>query len=150
MIGIQDFFEAAKAHELLKGFEPQHLEKLVGLAREAEFQRDSIIFHQGAKVPFFYLLTKGRVALEWSANGQRVTVQELDAGAAMGWSAVTDASQSAHFDARALTPVHTIAFDGVQLRAACESDPYFGYAMMKALFSLACERLDATRIAAIR
>jgi CRP-like cAMP-binding protein len=64
----------------------------------------------------------------------------------MGWSAVTDVNQGAHFDARALSPVRAIAFDGAQLRAACESDRSFGYEMMKALLALVTERLDATRI----
>jgi CRP/FNR family cyclic AMP-dependent transcriptional regulator len=145
VIAILEFFAAAKEHELLKGFEPRHLEKLAGLARDAEFNGDTVIFRQGEKVSFFYLITQGRVVLESVVKGQRIAVQTLQAGDAMGWSAVTDAN-GAHFDARALSPVRAIAFDGAQLRAACESDPTFGYVMMKALFSLVTERLDATRI----
>jgi CRP/FNR family transcriptional regulator, cyclic AMP receptor protein len=146
VIGILEFFEAAREHELLKRFESQHLEKLAGLAREVQFSSDHIIFQQGEKVSLFYLVIQGSVALESSEGPRRVTVQALHAGDAMGWSAVTDANQSAHFNARALSTVHAIAFDGAQLRAACESDPYFGYVMMRALLSLVTERLDALRI----
>jgi CRP-like cAMP-binding protein len=59
LINVVEFFEAAKEHELLKRFESRHLEKLAGLARGAEFQRDHIIFHQGEKTSFFYLMTQG-------------------------------------------------------------------------------------------
>jgi CRP/FNR family transcriptional regulator, cyclic AMP receptor protein len=145
MIGILEFFDAAKEHELLKRLESRHLEKLAGLAREAEFRSGHIIFHQGEQASYFYLLTQGSVALESIAKGRRVTVQTLQAGDAMGWSAVTEPDHSAHFEARALTPVRAIAFDGAQLRAACESDPSFGYVMMRALLGLVTERLDAIR-----
>ena len=141
MIDVLEFFEAATQYELLKRFEPRHLEKLAGLAREAEFQTGQIIVRQGENAGFFHLIVHGSVCLQADSNG---TVQVLHAGDALGWSAVTNAS--AHFDARAAEPVRTISFDGAQLRAACESDPSFGYAMMKALLDLASERLDAARI----
>jgi len=145
MMGILEFFDAAKEHDLLKRFEPQHLEKLAGLAKDAEFGCDHIIFQQGEQVSSFYLVIQGSVALESTAGARRVTVQSLQAGDAMGWSAVTGPDHGAHFDARALAPVRAIAFDGAQLRAACESDPSFGYVMMRALLSLVTERLDAIR-----
>ena len=145
MIGIPEFFEAAREHELLKRFEPRDLERLAGLAREAEFKPDQTIFRQGEKTGIFYLIIQGSVVLEAGEGDRRMTVQTLHPGDAMGWSAVTDSDDRAHFAARALEPSRAIAFDGVQLRAACDSHPTFGYVMMKALLSLACERLDATR-----
>ena len=146
VISLLEFFEAAKRYELLKHFESRHLEKLAGLAREAQFKSNHIIFSQGEKACFFYFLVEGKVALESVTAGQGEVVQTLEAGDALGWSAVTDAKDGAHFAARCLTPVRAFAFDGAQLRAACESDPAFGYVMMKALLGLVCERLDATRM----
>jgi CRP-like cAMP-binding protein len=146
VIGITEFFEAAKEHELLRRFESRDLERLAGLARAAQFDRNQIIFREGEKTGLFYLIIQGSVALESVRKGQRVAVQKLHKGDAMGWSAVTDGADGAHFDARALEPVRAIAFDGAQLRAACESNPAFGFVMMKALLSLVCERLDATRM----
>jgi len=63
----------------------------------------------------------------------------------MGWSAVSGSALT-HFQARALSPVATIAIPGEQLREACESDPALGYALMKQLVELASERLDAMRL----
>jgi CRP-like cAMP-binding protein len=145
VIGIPEFFASVREHQLLQGFESRYLEKLVGLARAADFPTDAVIFRQGEKTAQFYLITQGSVVLEVAAKGASFIVQTLYAGDAMGWSAVTGMG-GANFDARAIAPVRTIAFDGAQLRAACESDPSFGYVMMKALLSLVSERLDATRI----
>lgn len=146
MIGIQEFMEAAKGQELLKRFAPQHLEKLAGLAREVRFARDQIIFREGAHPGFFYLILEGSVVLEIIATGRSVLLQTLHAGDALGWSSLVDAQEGAHFEARALGPVRALAFDGAQLRAACDSDPDFGYRMMKALLGLVTDRLDASRL----
>ena len=85
------------------------------------------------------------MALEAVSDDQTVQVQTLHAGDAMGWSALTGDGLT-HFQARALSPVSTVAFAGEQLRAACESDPAMGYALMKRLVELASERLDAMRM----
>jgi CRP/FNR family cyclic AMP-dependent transcriptional regulator len=146
VIAILEFVQTAKQHELLKRFEPRHLEKLAGLAKEVQFRPNQVIFQQGQKVQFFYLITQGMVVLDSVKGSQRVNVQTLNPGDAMGWSAVSDGDDGAHFEARAVAPVRAFAFDGGQLRAACESDPVFGYVMMRALLSLVCERLDATRM----
>ena len=79
-------------------------------------------------------------------SGDRaVPVQTLHAGDAMGWSAFTGEGLT-HFQARALSPVCTVAFSGDQLRAACDQDPALGYALMKRLMELVTERLDAMRL----
>jgi hypothetical protein len=39
-----------------------------------------------------------------------------------------------------------VAFPAEQIRAACESDPALGYALMKRLLEIVTERLDAMRM----
>ena len=51
-----------------------------------------------------------------------------------------------HFQARALSRVQTIAFDGAKFSAAFEYDHSLGYEMMKRLLALVTERLDHTRM----
>lgn len=147
MISFEEFVTATKEQELLKGFEPQHLERLAALAREIRFTRDQIVFHEGEQHGVFYLIVDGSVVLEIVAAGRSVLLQTLHAGDAMGWSSLIDTNGSgAHFEARALSPVRALGFDGAKLREACESDPAFGYLMMKSLLGLLTERLDATRM----
>ena len=63
----------------------------------------------------------------------------------MGWSALT-ADCHTHFQARALSPVSTVAFPSERIREACDRDPAMGYALMKRLLELVTERLDKTRM----
>ena len=146
MIDIYDFIEAAKAHDLLSTLEPRHVEKLLGLAKEVRFGRDEIVVREGAKPGFLYFILEGKIALELLAQGRFLVVQRLEAGDAMGWSSLMDSVGGGHFQARSLEPMRALAFEGPQLRAACESDPGFGFSMTKLVLGLVADCLDAVRM----
>jgi CRP/FNR family cyclic AMP-dependent transcriptional regulator len=137
--------ENCGAYRLLSRLDPDQLRKLIPIAQDKQFAAGQIIFPAGAKSSFLHLIVSGDVGLEASAGDRTVEVQTLHAGDAMGWSAFTGGGLT-HFQARALSPVFTIAFPGDQLRAACDADPALGYALMKRLMELATERLDAMRM----
>ncbi len=140
-----EFQYVARAYRLLGDLEPKHLRKLVPLAEEKQFAPGQIIFKEGDRSSFLYLIVSGELALEMRAGGATVKIQKLQAGEAMGWSALTEGAET-HFQARALTPVSMVAFPGHSIRQACECDPEMGYALMKRLLELVTERLDAARM----
>jgi len=137
--------ETSGAYRLLSELDPQQLRKLIPLAEDRQWESGKIIFPAGVTSSFLHLIVSGEVALEAITGDHNEEIQVLHSGDAMGWSALTG-ERVAHFQARALTPVTTIAFPGPQLRAACESDPMLGYALMKRLAELASELLDAMRL----
>ena len=139
------FLEMALAYRLLSGLDPQQLRKLLPLAEEKQFDAGRIIFREGDRSAFLHLIVSGDVALETTGGGHTVRVQTLHSGEAMGWSALT-ADSHTHFQARALSPVSTVAFPSARIREACERDPAMGYAVMKRLLDVVTERLDATRM----
>lgn len=134
-----------QASHLLSELDPDQLHKLLPLAQDKSFSAGEIIFRADEKSLFLHLIVSGDVALEEVSGHQAVTVQTLHAGDAMGWSALT-ADARTHFQARALTPVATIAFPGDKLGAVCDRDPTVGYALMKRLVEMLSERLDAMRM----
>jgi len=77
--------------------------------------------------------------------GHVLRVQTLYAGDELDWSAVLPHAGK-HFQARALTPVSALAFEGEQLLASFKSDPEFGLAFMLRLMGVVSERLRATRL----
>jgi CRP/FNR family cyclic AMP-dependent transcriptional regulator len=108
-----------------------------------------VLFHIGDQSVFFHLIVAGDVALEQISGGEAVRVQTLHHGDALGWSALTSSLNNdarAHFQARALSAVSTVAFQGEKFREACERDPAMGYRLMKQLVGVVSERLDATRL----
>jgi len=139
------FVEMARAYRILGEINPAQLRKLLPVAEDQQFQTGQIIFREGDRSTHLHLIVAGDVALEETAGGQPLRVQTLHAGEAMGWSALTAESRT-HFQARALSPVSTVAFPGETLREACDHNPDMGYALMKQLLALVTERLDATRM----
>jgi CRP/FNR family transcriptional regulator, cyclic AMP receptor protein len=130
-------------HGLLKDLDPRYAHKLAGLALEAHFSPEQVIFKEKDTAGFFYLLLSGSVALEIVGPARRIEIETLHGGDGMGWSALLS-DEPKHLQARALTDVRALAFEGKGLREAFENDPRFGYALMKRLLAIAVERLDAT------
>ncbi len=137
--------ETSGAYRLLNDLEPAQLRKLIQIAQDRYSDEGEIIFPSGATSSSLHLIVSGDVALEAMTDGRKQRVQTLHAGDAMGWSAISGDSLT-HFQARALSPVTTVALPGAQLRALCDADPALGYALMKRLVELASERLDAMRV----
>jgi CRP-like cAMP-binding protein len=132
-------------HPFVAQFKPEHSDRLADLAKTVHFDAGQIIFHEGDDYSVFYLLGEGMVALEIEAPGQVLRVQTLYAGDELDWSAVLPHAGK-HFQARALSPVTALAFEGEQLLASFEADPAFGLAFMLRLMGVVSERLRATRV----
>ncbi len=148
MSRIAELKPEAEASALLVNLPPKHLEKLLEIAEEWRFGQDDIMFPEGARSERLFLIMSGRVALEIVAAGRGIVVQTLGPGEAMAWSALTEIART-HFQARALSPVRAIAFDGAMLSVAFEQDHSLGYEMMKRLLVMVTERLDHTRMQVI-
>lgn len=136
--------EATGAFRLLSDLDPAQLRKLIGIAQNRQFSSGDIIFPSGATSPYLHLIVSGHVALEAVTDGLTQEVQTLHTGDAMGWSAVGGENMT-HFQARALSPVATVALPGSALREICDADPALGYAIMRRLVDLTAECLDAVR-----
>ena len=141
----ENFLEIVKGHPFMKELLPEHLDKLGELAQDARFERDQIIFREGDASSFFYLLLSGKVALEVTAVGRTIRIQTVSDGQELGWSSVLP-SEGKHFQARALSSVRALVFDGARLREACAEDPSFGYALLRRLLAVVADRLQATRV----
>jgi len=140
-----EMIEFARVYRVLSELDPTQLKKVLPLAEEALFDRGQLLFREGDRSIYLYLLVSGEVALEMMAGDQVIPVQTARAGETIGWSALTPGSRT-HFQARALSPVQAVSFSGDRLRAACDRDPELGYALMKQLLELVTERLDAARL----
>ena len=133
-----------KEHPFTKAFWPEHVARLASMAAETHFAAGEFIFQEGDRSSLFYLLISGNVALEVVAAGRPVRVATLLAGDVLGWSSVTG-ENGKQFQARALEPVHALAFDGARLCHACELDYAFGFAFMRAVLSVLSGRLHSIR-----
>lgn len=116
-----------------------------GVAGEAVFRANEIIFREGEPADRFYLIESGSVMLEAHepADGT-FPIQKLEAGDVMGFSWLFPPFAWC-MQARALETSNVIVLDGAHLLIAAEQNKVFGYELMKRVGQLAIRRLQASR-----
>lgn len=135
-----------KEHPFFEGMQKDHINELIGCATNTHFDGGAYIFHQSAQANHFYIITAGRVTVEFESVGRgAVTIQTIGPGNVLGWSWLFP-PYIWHYDARATETTETIAFDARCLVGKCESNPALGYDLMKRFSSVVIERLQATHL----
>lgn len=137
--------------------QPQHLpflaalpsavrEALEALATPRSFSPGDTLFHEGEPHSQIYLLVEGRVRLEmYVRNRGHLPLLTVGPGELLGWSPLFhDRAMTA--TARAMEPVHALAFEGQALKSLCESNHETGYFVMRQLVQVLSDRLLATRL----
>lgn len=137
-------FKEIAEHPFLRGLKQEHLSLLADCAMRCHFARDERIFRVGDPANRFYLLLKGKVALESSSNGGVKTLQHISAGDVLGWSWLFP-PYTWHFDARVVEPTEAIFLYGTRVREICDSNHDLGYEMMNRTAIVLIGRLMAVR-----
>jgi CRP/FNR family cyclic AMP-dependent transcriptional regulator len=126
-------------HPFLHGMSAEHLQQLSDCAMEVQFEAGQTLFTAGDIANRFYLILAGKVALQSCHNGQ--TVQTITGGDVLGWSWLYEPYQW-HFDARAEAPTRAVFIYGTRLREMCQSDPCFGFDLLKRVTRVVIQRLE--------
>ena len=128
------------------GLEEADLRLLAGCAVNEHVREGTLLFREGKRADRFYLIRKGRIALEVLVPGRgRTVVDTLDAGEVVGWSWLVPPYRWS-FDGRAVSEASLVAFDGACLRGKCEADPRLGYLLMQRVSREMFDQLRAARV----
>jgi CRP/FNR family transcriptional regulator, cyclic AMP receptor protein len=134
-----------RQHPFLKDLSPHQYRLLADSAMQIHFRPGEVIFQQGDPANRFYLIQRGKVAVEaWLRDRGTITIQTLGAGDVLGWSWLFPPYYW-QFGSRALEATDAIFIYGTPLREECESDHELGYELMKRVSAVMLERLQATR-----
>jgi CRP-like cAMP-binding protein len=124
----------------------QAIASVAGCARNVSFHPGDLLLAESDPADTFYLLRRGRVAIEVYSPGQGpIVIETVGPGAVVGWSWLVPPYRW-NFDARAVDAVGAVAVDGACLRQKAEADPELGYALMRRVASVLLERLQMTRL----
>jgi CRP-like cAMP-binding protein len=143
-----DGYETLLAEQhFLKGIDPAHLQVIAECATQVRFEKGQFLFREGEFARCFYIISKGKVALEVLAPGRGpIIVETLDDGDVLGWSWLFEPYRW-HFDALAQTDITAVAFNALCLRGKCDTNHDLGYELVKRFSQVIMERLQATRLA---
>jgi CRP/FNR family cyclic AMP-dependent transcriptional regulator len=129
-----------------KQLSPEHIEAVADCANTLTFASGDYLWWQGEQSTLFYLIQSGQVALEISVPGQGpFRIETLSEGEFLGCSNLL-ASSRCQFDARALTPVSCLLFQGERLHLLMERDQQLGYALLKCLAPMMALKLESARL----
>jgi CRP-like cAMP-binding protein len=131
-------------HPFFRDLPPEHISLLADCAMRSHFEKDEQIFRSGDPANRFYLLQKGKVALESATHGAVTTLQHIGAGDVLGWSWLFR-PYTWHFDARAFEPTDAIFLYGTRVRELCDSNHDLGYELMNRTANVLIDRLMAVR-----
>jgi CRP/FNR family transcriptional regulator, cyclic AMP receptor protein len=135
------------AHPFLIGMGPREINLLIDCALLTRFEAGQTIFRTGETANRFYLIERGKVALEAESVGESpVLIDTVQAGDLLGWSWLFPPYRW-HFDTRAIEPTTAIFFYGTVLREYCERDTVLGYELFKRMSEVMIRRLQAARTA---
>ncbi len=131
---------------LFSGLEESHLEILAEHGTERELNGGEVLASHGEEARAFYWILEGGLVIEVPAlAGPRLEITRLNEGEVFGWSWLI-APYTWHFHARAAASgTRVIEFDGKALLERCETDPSFGYPVLRHFSELMARRLDAAQ-----
>ncbi len=138
--------ERLAKHPFLKGISGPNILMLAEDTVPMVFQPGEMLFHQGQKAHYLFLIEKGIVEvgiLKGDKCGP-VTITHVGKGGSLGWSWAF-APFTWKFDARAKERVETLALDGKPVMAKLGRYPMLGYEFMRQMSHSLSEALDATR-----
>ena len=128
------------------GLDRPYLELIAGCGTTQGWKAGDYLFREGDPADSFYVIRRGRVALEVFAPGRgQMIIATLGPGELVGWSWLFPPYRW-HFDGRAVEPVRALAFDAACLRGKCDADHTLGYELMQRFASSMLARLQATRL----
>jgi CRP/FNR family cyclic AMP-dependent transcriptional regulator len=147
MINQHELVNALQAIPWFQAMNTGHFNKMVSIAKIFKFEPGQVIFHEGDKEDFLYVVLEGRVAIEISIPARgRIRILTADPMEVVGWSSVTPVVRQRTAGARAVLPSRLVAFDADELRKMCDEDHDFGYIVMRRLANVVAGRLMTTRL----
>jgi len=126
---------------------PEHLQKISEMAHLRRIRTGDILFREGEKEDYVYIVISGRVGLEiFIPHRGKVRIYTVEPMDVFGWSSVTPSSHQRTAGATAVLDGLIVGIDSAKLREACEEDHDFGYVVMRRLLNVVSSRLLVSRL----
>lgn len=123
------------------------LDCLATIATLHDIEAGDILFKEGDREDYLYILLEGQVVLEVEVptRGQ-VPIYTAEVLDIIGWSSMTPIVRQRTASVRATQNCLLLGFHNKLLEQLCEEDHELGYVVMKRLANVAANRLLTTRL----
>ena len=126
---------------------PAQLECLASIATLHEVDKGELLFKEGDREDYLYILLDGQVVLEIEVPTRGlVPVYTAEALDIIGWSSMTPIIRQRTASVRATQPSAVIGFNSKLLQQMCDEDHDLGYIIMRRLANVVANRFFTTRL----
>jgi CRP-like cAMP-binding protein len=130
-----------------KELEPEHLQKLTDIAYLRHVRAGEVLFREGDREDYLYIVIEGRVALDiFIPHKGKVRIYTAEPWDLFGWSSVTPNNFQRTAGAVAVVDGLIVGIDSAKLRKACDDDHDLGYVVMRRLTNIVASRLLVSRL----
>ncbi len=130
---------------LFRGMSEQQITSIEALFELRTYGADQIIFDQGRRSDYLYILVKGEVGIRYKPyDGPAITVARIAPGGVFGWSAALGRERYTSA-AVTLTPIEALRISAGELRCFLEHEPETGTLFMQRLADAIAERIKNTK-----
>lgn len=127
---------------------PIQVERLVSIAGIRQVSQGELLFHEGDREDFMYVILEGQVNLEsYVPSHGQLFIYTADPLDILGWSSMTPVVRQRTATGCAASPVKLLTFDSVALRKMCDEDHDLGYLVMKRLANVVASQYLVNRLA---
>ncbi len=138
--------ELLKHVTFLHGLAETDLKWIAEVAELREIHPGGVVFREGERTPFIFVVVEGRVSLEICAPGLGcMNVHTVGEGELLGWSPLLDTGPMTA-TARAVVPTRVLALHAPQLIALSRHTPRLETELMRRTAQALAQRLNATRL----
>jgi CRP/FNR family cyclic AMP-dependent transcriptional regulator len=143
----QELVSALQVVPWFQELSEDHFTKILGISHLCEVKKDQILFSEGEKEDYLYIVLEGRLAIDiYSPIRGKIRLFTAEPLEVVGWSAVTPVIRQRTASIQAVLDSRLIALDAQKLRLLCDEDCSLGYIIMKRLANLIAARLMITRL----
>ncbi|MGA7271224.1 MAG: cyclic nucleotide-binding domain-containing protein [Acidimicrobiia bacterium] len=135
-----------QGNQLLSRLDDAELDFFESVSEEVHVDAGTILLEEESPADTFYVVLKGKVALEMTSPGrQPMVMQTLGRGDMVGVSWPFPPHRW-NWQARAMVDTDLIAFDAAAIRARCDQDPSLAVDVLSVVGEEVTRRLNRARI----
>jgi CRP/FNR family cyclic AMP-dependent transcriptional regulator len=147
MLKRTDLVRAIQSIPWFIDMQSDQIERLAGIAGIRSLEAGEVLFLEGDREVYMYIILDGQINLENYVPTHGVlylyTADPLDI---LGWSSMTPVVRQLTATARALCPSKLLAFDSDALKRLCEEDHDLGYIIMRRMANVVASQLLVSRL----
>jgi CRP-like cAMP-binding protein len=125
----------------------EHVQKIANITNLLHVKAGDVLFHEGDKEEYVYIVIEGRVALDmFIPHRGKIRFYTAEPWEVFGWSSVTPNIRQRTAGATAVVDGLIVCVNSEKLRQACDDDHDLGYLVMRRLANVVASRLLVTRL----